>query len=83
MQPNPTVVTFNLVRPKVLNSSLGEAPEGSAKEPSAEGQSPVFALANPMREPAPTTGRIKPAERKARREVFDFMDAPRLGDKPS
>src|ERR1035437_9826177 len=31
-----------------------------------------------MREVAPTTGRIKPADKKARRDVFGFMNKPRL-----
>jgi hypothetical protein len=35
-------------------------------------------LASPKREVAPTTGRINPADKKARRDVFGFMSQPRL-----
>jgi hypothetical protein len=75
MQPKPRVVTFKPVLPKVLYSSFGEAGAFS-RAPSDGCKSPMVVLASPIRELAPTTGIINPAERNARRDVFDFIIAP-------
>src|ERR1039458_4939728 len=78
MQPKPRVVTFNPVRPRVLYSSLAGA-EGFSVGSSGDLRSPMPAFASPMRELAPTTGRMRPADKNARRDVFfDFMDIPQF-----
>jgi hypothetical protein len=69
----PTVVTFSPVRPNTLCSSLigelGVIPVGL----SDDGQIPTPELVSPMLELAPMTGRIKPADKKSRRDVFGFI----------
>src|ERR1017187_8944649 len=84
MHPNPRVVTFNPVRPRVRYSSLAGV-EAFPVNSLGDLKSPMPVSASPMRELAPTTGSINPADMKARRDAFfDFMDVPQsLVDKPS
>jgi hypothetical protein len=66
MHPNPTVVTFRPVLPKVLESSLAAEFAGAALEFWNGSKRPA--------ERAPANGNIKPAERNSRRDDCGPID---------